>query len=113
MLSGGRSGEEFDGLPVRPSAGQLPEMAIMAAVFCSNVHGPCGALALAAGVRQYSPALKANMVCVLVCPRLRFICEVICHTGSCLGPASRIVNSLTRAHLVVAMGTAALLVSCV
>ncbi len=62
LAAGGRSGDDFDGMPARPSAGQLPEMAIMAAVFADDMHGPRGALALAAGVRQFCPPLRANMV---------------------------------------------------
>lgn len=63
LFAGGRSGDDFDGAPARPPAGQLPEMAIMSAVFADDMHGPRGALALALGVRRVADLLRANMVC--------------------------------------------------
>ena len=62
VVAGNRSGNDFDGAAARPPAGQLPEMAIMAAVFADDMHGPRGASALASGVRHFLDPLRANMV---------------------------------------------------
>ena len=63
----------------------------MAAVFAEDLHGPRGALALAAGVRRDCTSLQANMVCALVTCRALFCLTTavptICPVGRCIASA--------------------------